>query len=441
MSRPSSATLPSGRPVTRANPRRRHYAGSWDCALLPDFCPFRPGYPHDDDRPLPPGIAARPPTVPPIPGSPFLTANITSTAPIVAAAAAAAVAAASAGTMCAPNPPVATTPPTRTTSGEAPLAAHQQPRDLAERRDVNSPTPDGDLQLPLSHMVTAAASVLNTTPAVGIDLDFPALPAPGDEVMTPSAAGRRRAAKRAAPPEDTPPPSPATDGSSTIALDVEPASETRSEGDRDIDDPHLAAETALAIAASLGQDMDASAPPASTSRASALPAMAPRQGGSPLKRPRIDTGGALTATTAQPRSAASPMTREAVVNAVGHAHTAPVAHVPLPHVPLLPFPFPVHAPAPHYAPPPNAPNAAQQVVYDTLDGLPPNPGRHTTNPPPGGWQLRTGTEQPRVLRNLAPPPGGALEGDCCPRPVHPPPGTWGDHERCRYCPGHHSVYH
>ncbi|KAJ7226213.1 hypothetical protein C8J57DRAFT_1252811 [Mycena rebaudengoi] len=249
MSRTPSTALPCGRPNTLAISRAGstpaaetiHVAGSTPGRLI-SVTSSTVGTPVTSTRPLPPGIAARPSTVPPTTDSPFLTANITSTAPIVTLAAAAAVAAAAAPSM-------------RTGSEASARAAPDQ----TERHDVNSPPPDGDMPLPLSHMVTATQSALNAAPAVDtapvVDAasGFPALPAPGEEIMTASAA-------------DTPPPTPATDNSSTIAVGVETASETRSDASSDVDDRHLAAETALAIAASLGQDIGTVDPLASTTR-------------------------------------------------------------------------------------------------------------------------------------------------------------------------------
>ncbi|KAJ7256556.1 hypothetical protein C8J57DRAFT_1235417 [Mycena rebaudengoi] len=406
MSRPSSAANVPGRPNTRAATR----SGSTPAAettCIAGTTLIRPisvhssaaGTPLTPVRLLVPGLVARPT---PALDSPFLTANITSTAPIVATAAAAAIASAAAASTAslagtAVDAPTTTPVGTEAVQGRAAAEAsattpNAPPMGAGEHRDVNSPTPIDDLLLPISQLVTATATALNSAPATAPRPDFPPLPSPGVEVMTMSAASRRRAAKRAAPPEDTPPLTPVGSDGSTVAVDVEPASETQSEVNLG---SFFDAELATAVAASLGQDVVSAPQAASTSH----------RGPSPPKRPRIDTGSALFAPATQPQSAVSPMTREAVEStarlAVGTAQTAPLPHVPLPHVPLLPFPIPVHAPAPQYGPPPNAPNAAQQVVYDTRDGLPPNPGRHTTNPPPGGWQLRTSTEQPRVLRNLA----------------------------------------
>ncbi|KAJ7231183.1 hypothetical protein C8J57DRAFT_1251274 [Mycena rebaudengoi] len=376
MSRPSSASIPSGRPNTRATSR----ADSTPAAEPTRIAGTMPAQPisvlechRDPHRPeSPPRPWARCTThngTPPAAGSPFLTANITSTAHIVAAAATAAVDATRAAKATTAHDKSASQTGNSTTV--ATLGEHGQ------CSNVNSLTPGAELSLPLSMMVSAAASALHAAPAADPMQDFPALPAPGEEAMTTSAAVRCHT-----PPSaphhgkpDTPPPMPLTDDSLTVAIGVEAASEARS--DADTNDYHLVAETARAVAASLGQDVEASAPSASTSHPPAPPASS-RWGPSPPKRPRIDTGSVLFASDTQSQSAISPMTRTAVENAIV-AHIAPTPHVPLPHVPLLPFPFPVHEPAPQ---------------------LPPNPGRHTTNPPLGGWQLRTGTEQPRVLRNL-----------------------------------------
>ncbi|KAJ7209934.1 hypothetical protein C8J57DRAFT_1540125 [Mycena rebaudengoi] len=291
MSHPSSASIPSGRPNTRATSRTDSTPAA-EPTHIAGTMPTRPilvlssatGTPTAQSRPLAPGLAARPTTVPPAAGSPFLTANITSTAPIVAAAAAAAVDAARAAKATTAHDKSA--PQMGNSATVATLGEHGQ------CSNVNSPTPGAELSLPLSMMVSAAASALHTAPAADPMQDFPALPAPGEEAMTTSAAVRRRATKRAAPREDSPPPTPLTDDSSMVAIGVEAASEARS--DADTDNYHLAAETARAVAASLGQDVEASAPSASTSHPPAPPASSCR-GPSPPKRPRIDTGSALFA--------------------------------------------------------------------------------------------------------------------------------------------------